>query len=802
MHAACTTRLGITLLTAGVLWGLAAPAQAEIQLPGGATVHKVDFERHIMGLFGRLGCNAGSCHGSFQGKGGLRLSLFGYEPAKDYCALTRESHGRRINPVDPDNSLLLLKATGQIDHGGGRRIGKDSWAYQLCREWIVSGAQWNKGSGDVACIRVDPPEYAFKKPAELRQLKVMAKFTDGSEAKHHAVLRLPHQRRRRRQGRRRSARSRRCGPATRPSSFPIAATCCRCASWSPIETPAGFQYPKVRRGQLHRPRSVRQAEAAEHRSQRPVRRCRVPAPRLSSTPSARLPTPKEVREVLGRHATRQARKARSTNCWPIRCTPRCGPPSSATSPATTPTCWKTRSSSGPSEARCGTTGSASASPRTCRTTRSSTACCARPAGTASRRRNGSKKSRRPRKPTRQGLRDQVRRQGHARPVLAPAAARDHRAVGREDGRGFPRRPRSNAPSATSTRSTAGRRPTTAPTPTSSRAVNFGVSPETKKAFDVENADSKSAERAAKNNQKFNADPRSLRRLRGRRARCNGGTAEPRHGKPLPAKALGGPEIEVKAARTRARRFSNGWTRRTIRTSPAASSTASGAIISASASSIRWTISRWPIRRRTRSCSTRWPRTSSSNKFDIRQLERTILLSRTYQLVHATNEDQQARPRQLLAQLRPADDGRGRGGHAERRAWASTENFGTDGTAGLPGHRGRRQPGAERRGRCAFRIFGRPARASACECDRTLEPALTQTLFRMTDPAIAVRKTHRQDGRLQTMLQSKMTMSEMLEEMFLATLTRKPDRQGAGRHSRPTARRTRIAGPRSATPSGR
>ena len=56
-------------------------ADAAVVLPDQGTVEKVDFERHIMGLFGRLGCSAGSCHGSFQGKGGLQLSLFGYDPA-------------------------------------------------------------------------------------------------------------------------------------------------------------------------------------------------------------------------------------------------------------------------------------------------------------------------------------------------------------------------------------------------------------------------------------------------------------------------------------------------------------------------------------------------------------------------------------------------------------------------------------------------------------------------------------------------------------------------------------------------
>src|SRR3989441_241703 len=97
------------------------------------TPEKIDFERHIMGLLGRLGCNSGSCHGSFQGRGGFRLSLFGYEPEKDIIAITRDSLARRINPIDPDNSLLLLKATGQVEHGGGMRFSRDSWQYQIFR---------------------------------------------------------------------------------------------------------------------------------------------------------------------------------------------------------------------------------------------------------------------------------------------------------------------------------------------------------------------------------------------------------------------------------------------------------------------------------------------------------------------------------------------------------------------------------------------------------------------------------------------------------------------------------------------
>jgi len=78
-----------------------------------------------MGLLGRLGCNAGSCHGSFQGKGGFRLSLFGYDPDLDYASMTRDNQGRRVNPTDPDSSLLLLKATGQVEHGGTRPLRQD-----------------------------------------------------------------------------------------------------------------------------------------------------------------------------------------------------------------------------------------------------------------------------------------------------------------------------------------------------------------------------------------------------------------------------------------------------------------------------------------------------------------------------------------------------------------------------------------------------------------------------------------------------------------------------------------------------
>src|SRR5262245_36388693 len=173
--------LQITLLL-GALQFCFSTSFAGVDLPGGKKLDEVDFERHVMGLFGRMGCNSGSCHGSFQGKGGFRLSLFGYEPAKDYLSVTRDNLGRRVNPVDAERSLILLKATRQVEHGGGMRFSKGSWQYRVFLDWIKNGAQWNAGAGTVKKITLRPPELAFKKAGEERSIKVSATFADGYES--------------------------------------------------------------------------------------------------------------------------------------------------------------------------------------------------------------------------------------------------------------------------------------------------------------------------------------------------------------------------------------------------------------------------------------------------------------------------------------------------------------------------------------------------------------------------------------------------------------------------------------------
>lgn len=145
------------------------------------TQQDVDFERQIVGLLGKLGCNAGACHGSFQGKGGLFLSLFSYAPEKDYKSLVRDSFGRRVNLTRPEDSLIILKATGVVPHGGGQRVKPGSKEHEMLLGWIRQGAKWTPGTGSITGMKLTPGA-AKLLPGEKIDLKVEATYADGSTA--------------------------------------------------------------------------------------------------------------------------------------------------------------------------------------------------------------------------------------------------------------------------------------------------------------------------------------------------------------------------------------------------------------------------------------------------------------------------------------------------------------------------------------------------------------------------------------------------------------------------------------------
>src|SRR5213076_41299 len=111
-----------------------------------STLAQVSFRNDVMAVLSKAGCNAGTCHGNKNGKGGLKLSLRGQDPDVDYLTLTRDLFALRANAFEPDQSLILLKPTTQLAHEGGLRFKKGSEEYQILRRWITAGMRNDRSS--------------------------------------------------------------------------------------------------------------------------------------------------------------------------------------------------------------------------------------------------------------------------------------------------------------------------------------------------------------------------------------------------------------------------------------------------------------------------------------------------------------------------------------------------------------------------------------------------------------------------------------------------------------------------------
>ena len=138
------------------------------------------FRHDVLPVLTRSGCNSGTCHGTPTGKNGFRLSLRGYHAELDLVTLVREADARRINVADPDQSLLLLKATNQVPHQGGARIAADSQAYRILRDWIAAGAVDDPlDRAALIALTVTPESIELHAPQSKQPLKVEARFADG-----------------------------------------------------------------------------------------------------------------------------------------------------------------------------------------------------------------------------------------------------------------------------------------------------------------------------------------------------------------------------------------------------------------------------------------------------------------------------------------------------------------------------------------------------------------------------------------------------------------------------------------------
>ncbi len=139
----------------------------------------IDFIRDVAPVLSKAGCTGGGCHGSFQGRGGFRLSLFGFDTRFDREAIVKLARGRRISTAAPEMSLLLRKPLAAVPHGGGKRFNRDDANHRVLRDWIAAGAP-APADPELKVVRIySEPENVVLRPGQEAKLKITAQWSDG-----------------------------------------------------------------------------------------------------------------------------------------------------------------------------------------------------------------------------------------------------------------------------------------------------------------------------------------------------------------------------------------------------------------------------------------------------------------------------------------------------------------------------------------------------------------------------------------------------------------------------------------------
>ncbi|MCH2210981.1 MAG: DUF1553 domain-containing protein [Fuerstiella sp.] len=180
------------ITAAGQLWARSDGAAAVLVQTGnhikavpliaeGTTAKEpISYVHDVMPVISRLGCNAGTCHGAKDGKEGFKLSLRGYDPIYDVRAWTDDLKARRINLASPDNSLMLLKAIGAVPHVGGQLTTPGSRYYRIIRQWIAEGARLDPDAVRVVGIQLEPQNPVVQTIGARQQMRVIATYSDGT----------------------------------------------------------------------------------------------------------------------------------------------------------------------------------------------------------------------------------------------------------------------------------------------------------------------------------------------------------------------------------------------------------------------------------------------------------------------------------------------------------------------------------------------------------------------------------------------------------------------------------------------
>lgn len=140
----------------------------------------LDFQRQILPILTKVGCNSGQCHGAAGGQGGFSLSLRGYDAEADYDSIVRERAGRRVDFTNPEHSLILRKPSKHLPHRGGKKLPDDSKYYEEVRRWIEAGAPFDRDPARAAVLLEVSPAESISVITPRFPLTVTVKLADGT----------------------------------------------------------------------------------------------------------------------------------------------------------------------------------------------------------------------------------------------------------------------------------------------------------------------------------------------------------------------------------------------------------------------------------------------------------------------------------------------------------------------------------------------------------------------------------------------------------------------------------------------
>ncbi len=168
-----TTRVEVQASGTGTMAKL-----VEVTVSGVVASPAIGFRQQVSPILSKHGCNSGACHAAQYGKGGFKLSVFGFDPSHDRTAIIRERHQRRVSLVSPRQSLFLRKPTLQVPHGGGQRLVRDSVDHDILLAWLLSGAADSSGKAyEVTRLEVFPKRRVGE-VGTTQQLRVVAHYND------------------------------------------------------------------------------------------------------------------------------------------------------------------------------------------------------------------------------------------------------------------------------------------------------------------------------------------------------------------------------------------------------------------------------------------------------------------------------------------------------------------------------------------------------------------------------------------------------------------------------------------------